>query len=321
MTSPLVSISVPIYNTEKYLRKCLDSLVNQTLKDIEIILVNDGSTDSSESICIEYAQRDSRIKLINKENGGLASARQAALEVAQGDYFCACDSDDWIEPNMYELLYNKAVESDADIVMCDYWAEYQDKGAEKVLLKYTDKSDCDLLNDVLNDRFPCQVWNKLFKRSIFSKYSITWEPGINLGEDFLIMLKILQHAIIIEYLPETLYHYRREMGGGSYTNNISFSTFQQSLYIRKWAICNIDTNNYCNGMFRLWLSLAFTGLRVKDGLAPQYYKKEVMSHLPIKGFFKYHYPAIKGILILFTKVMGYACGRKVYKLLYKYVYR
>ena len=320
MKTTFVSISVPIYNTEKYLRKCLDSLVNQTLKEIEIILVNDGSTDRSESICVEYAKKDSRIKLISKNNGGLASARQAALEVAQGDYFCACDSDDWVEPTMYERLYKKALENDADIVMCDYWAEYPDKGAEKHVLNYTVKKEFDMLDDALNGKLPCQVWNKLFKRSLFSKYNITWEPGINLGEDFLIMLKILQQVIKVEYLPETLYHYRREMGGTSYRNNISFSTFQQSLYIRKWAICNIDTKKYSNGMFRLWLSLAFTGLRVKENMSRKFYKEEVLSHIPYSGFIKYTYPKMKGCLVLFTKLFGYTLGKIVYKFMYRFVY-
>lgn len=126
MTNRKVSISVPVYNVEKYLRKCLDCLINQTLRDIEIILVDDGSTDLCPSICDEYVILDERVKVIHKQNGGLASARQAALDVATGDYFCACDADDWVEPDMYERLYQKALETDADIVMCDYWSEYSD---------------------------------------------------------------------------------------------------------------------------------------------------------------------------------------------------
>lgn len=317
---PKVSISVPVYNSEKYLHKCLESLINQTLKEIEIIIVNDGSNDKSESICREYAERDKRIKLINKLNGGLATARQVALESARGDYFCACDSDDWVESTMYERLYEKAKESNADIVMCDSWSEYPDSKKTKHSYSYQLEDRKDLLGDALNGCFPCQVWNKMFKRELFEKYDISWEPGINLGEDFLIMLKILQHPVKVEYLSEPLYHYRREMGGSSYTNNISLKTFQQSLLIRKWAVENIDTVKYSNGIFRLWLNLAFTGLRVKDDMSTEYYNNEVMSNLPYIGFIKYKYPISKGGLVLLTKLFGYNTGKSIYKILYKYVY-
>ncbi len=320
MCNPLVSISVPVYNADKYLRQCLDSLVNQTLKEIEIVIVNDGSTDGSEKICREYAEKDSRIVLICKENGGLATARQVALESARGYYFCACDSDDWVEPTMYERLYEKAKESNADIVMCDSWSEYPDSKKTRHSYSYRLEDRIDLLDDALNGLFPCQVWNKMFKRELFEKYAISWESKINLGEDFLIMLKILQHPVKLEYLSETLYHYRREMGGTSYTNNISLKTFQQSLFIRKWAVENIDTVKYSNGIFRLWLNLAFTGLRVKDDMSTEYYNNEVMFNLPYTGFLKYKYPISKGGLVLLTKLFGYNTGKSIYKILYKYVY-
>jgi glycosyltransferase involved in cell wall biosynthesis len=321
MNRPKVSVSVPVYNAEKYLHQCLDSLINQTLQDIEIVIVNDGSTDGSEAICREYANKDSRIKLISKANGGSASARQAALEASTGQFFCACDADDWVEPTMYEKLYNRAQEVGADIVFGDYWMEYGGGKQTECHFSYDITKIDDFLGAALDGVFPCQVWDKMFNRKLFDKYAITWEPGINLGEDFLIMLKILLHPVKVAYVSDALYHYRREWGGASYTNNISFNTFQQSLYTRKFMMKSVDTNKYASGVFRLWVNLAFTGLRVKDGVDPKYYKKEVMSNLPIKGFFEYHYPTAKGILILFTKVMGYKCGRIIYKLLYRYAYR
>lgn len=318
---PLVSISVPVYNTEKYLRQCLDSLVNQTLLDIEIIIVNDGSTDNSEAICREYAEKDPRIKLICKENGGLASARQAALENANGKYFCACDSDDWVEPDIYERLYMQAEETNADIVMCDYWSEYPDGRQIASVYSRNPNDRKDLLADALNGMFPNQVWNKMFRREIFDKYSLSWEPGINLGEDFLITLKILQHDVKVAYLPSPLYHYRREFGGNSYTNNITMSTFRQSYRIRQWVMDNVDTEKYANGIFRLWLSLSFTALRVKEGMSSKYYRTEILSHMPYGGFFKYNYPKLKGLLIFSAKLFGYRFARGVFKLTYGHVYR
>ena len=119
--SPKVSIIVPIYNVEKYLRQCLDSIVNQTLKDIEIILVDDGSTDSCPSICDEYASKDKRIIVIHKENAGLGAAYNTGLDIAKGDYIGFVESDDFIELNMYEELYNKAVESGVEVVIGGFY--------------------------------------------------------------------------------------------------------------------------------------------------------------------------------------------------------
>lgn len=321
MNAPLVSIGVPVYNVEKYLRKCLESLINQTLQDIEIIVVNDGSTDSCGEICKEYEKKDSRIVLISKDNGGLASARQAALEASKGLYFCACDADDWVEPTMYEVMYHQAKESGAAIVMCDYWCEYGEGKQTESHYPFDVAKVEDYIDDALNGRLPCQVWNKMFKRELFEKYSISWEPGINLGEDFLLMLKLFQYPMTISFIPKALYHYRRELGGSSYTNNVTMKTFSQSLYIRKWVMSNIDAKKYANGMFRLWLSLAFTGLRVKDEMDSQYYSQQVMSNLPFIGFIKYRYPIAKGCLVLFTKLFGLSLGRLTYRVLYKFVYK
>ena len=317
---PLVSISVPVYNVEKYLRQCLDSLVNQTLHDIEIIVINDGSTDNSEAICREYAEKDPRVKLICKENGGLASARQVALAASKGKYICPCDADDWVEPDMYERLYMKAEETHADIVMCDYLSEYSD--GRSVASVYGQRIDSrkDLLDDALNGKFPCQVWSKMFRRDVFDKYALSWEPGINLGEDFLMTLKVLQHNVKIVYLSIPLYHYRREFGGNSYTNNITMNTFRQSYYIRQWVLANIDTEKYENGMFCLWLSLCFTALRVKEGMSEQYYRAEILSHVPYGGFLKYCYPRLKGLIVFSAKIFGYRFARGVCNFAYRRIY-
>ena len=115
-----ISIIVPVYNVEKYLNRCVESLVNQTLKDIEIILVDDGSPDSSPDICDEWEKKDSRIKVVHKQNGGLSSARNAGLRIATGKYVGFVDSDDDVELDMYEKLYNKATQYDVDFIVSDY---------------------------------------------------------------------------------------------------------------------------------------------------------------------------------------------------------
>ena len=114
-----VSIIIPVYNVESYLRRCLDSVVNQTLKDIEIILVNDGSTDGSLAICEEYAKNDDRIKIITRKNGGLSAARNTGLDNATSEYIGFIDSDDWVDTNFFENLYNTAIEKNCDVAFGD----------------------------------------------------------------------------------------------------------------------------------------------------------------------------------------------------------
>lgn len=318
---PKISISIPVYNVGQYLERCLNSLVTQTIKDIEIIIVDDGSTDGSGIICDEYASRDPRIVIIHKENGGLATARQAALEVATGDYFCVCDADDWVEQDMYGLMYDTAERTKADIVSCDYYANYPD--GRQIAHRYNQKLEDrnDLLDDVLKGTLPHMIWNKMIRRDLFARYNITWEKGINMGEDFLITLKLLQFPVKMHHVPTCLYHYRRVMGGASYTNNVSLSSFNQSLAIRKWVINNLDLDKYADGVFRLWVSLAFTGLRVKDTIPKDLYNEEVLQKISYKSFFKYKQFDQKSLLIIATKLLGYNFGRAACNKLYHKYYR
>ena len=114
----MISVIIPIYNVEKYLCRCLDSIISQSYKDLEIILVDDGSPDNSPSICDSYARNDNRIKVIHKTNGGLSAARNTGLKYAMGDFISFIDSDDYIEPKMYEILFNLITKFDSDISMC-----------------------------------------------------------------------------------------------------------------------------------------------------------------------------------------------------------
>lgn len=320
MSNPKVTISVPVYNAEKYLRQCLDSLVGQTLQDIEIIIVNDGSTDNSEAICREYLGKDSRFKLVCKINGGLSSARQAALDVATGEYFCACDADDWVEPEMYKKLYQKAVETNADIVMCDYYSEYND-GETKVSHygKTIPTNNEDIIDAALNGRFPCSVWSKLFKRNIFEKYNLSWEQGINMGEDFLMTLKMLQHPVNIAYLPVCLYHYRRMPGESSYTNRVTLKSYNEMLRIQKWIENNCGNKQYERGRTHYLINIAFAGLRVDKGMTSSYYKQTSINRLSLTNLVKDC--SLKSLVILWTKVVGYYAGIALYEIMYKRIYK
>ena len=121
----LISVIIPVYNVEKYLRRCIDSVINQTYKNLEIIIVDDGSTDNSSNICDEYTNKDSRVKVVHKENGGLSSARNVGIELAKGDLIAFVDSDDYIELEMYEKLKENMDKYDSDIAICQYYNSFK----------------------------------------------------------------------------------------------------------------------------------------------------------------------------------------------------
>ena len=127
LIASMISIITPVYNTSKYLRRCLDSILAQTYQDWELLLIDDGSTDGSDTICDDYAKSDSRIRVFHKPNDGVASVRQLGVVEAQGEYSIHIDSDDWIEPEMLEALFDEAKRTDADIVVADYYHEFVDK--------------------------------------------------------------------------------------------------------------------------------------------------------------------------------------------------
>lgn len=164
----LVSIIVPVYNVEKYVKKCLASLVNQTYKNIEIIVVNDGSTDCSRAICDKFYQLDSRIKMVDKINGGLSDARNAGIEVCNGEYIFFLDSDDYISEETIERMLEVAIENDADIVECDavYVFESDTYLFEKNVGKARIFNHDEALFFCLNYDFRIMVWNKLYKKEL-----------------------------------------------------------------------------------------------------------------------------------------------------------
>lgn len=175
-TNPLITIIVPIYNSEKYLDKCIASIVNQTYKNLEIILLDDGSSDSTPEICDKWANNDSRIVCVHKENEGDVATRNRGIRMANGEYIAIIDNDDYMENDMIEFLYNLIVEYDADISRCGFWFEYE--GTEKhtnasedytvKLLDFNEKIR-DLL---LSGHLSGVIWNKLYKAELIKKYQL-----------------------------------------------------------------------------------------------------------------------------------------------------
>lgn len=318
MENPKVTISVPVYNTKQYLATCLDSLINQTLKDIEIIIVDDGSTDGSGEICDEYAKKDNRIKVFHKENGGLASARQVGLDNTTGEYYTVCDSDDWVELNLYEKLYNKAIEDDYDMTYCDIYFNYE-KGYQSKHSCHIPKLDKDsLIRDALAHKITMNTFNRIYKTELFKKYGISYEPGINQGEDSLIFKKQILHPIHIGYINEPLYHYRRIINGNSYTNNLTKKSIEQIEFIRNWEKENFDENKFGEELFIGRINLAFAAIRAKD-MDNIYYKKINNQYLKIKHFVKYKKISLKIVIVLISKI-SFSLSKWICQNTYKYFY-
>lgn len=211
MNNPKVSICVPVYNVERLIDRCLNSLVNQTLKDIEIIVVNDCSPDNSMKIVEKYANKDSRIKIVNHEfNRGLMRARQTAYKIAHGDYICFCDSDDAMEFDAIETMYNLAIESDACIVSADAtyirvdgtYVQYMGNQS----LKYGNDAESVYKSLLLNE-YAHNLWAKLFKREILQDFDYETFDDFTNGEDGYLFYQILRNTKKVIHLDKSVYKY------------------------------------------------------------------------------------------------------------------
>lgn len=214
----LISVIVPIYNVEQHLKKCLDSIYNQTYHNLEIILVDDGSPDNCGAICDEYAQKDSRIRVIHKKNGGLSDARNAGLDVMSGDYVAFVDSDDWIEPAMYETLLTNLKLYRADMAFGGVADDVEKDGKITTAKKsnYGAQPFSESSTDAMK-RYFCgswAAWDKLYKAELFD--GIRYPVG-EINEDEAIVLQLLDRCKRVCYTNEVFYHYMKRVGSGSIT--------------------------------------------------------------------------------------------------------
>ena len=212
---PKVSVIVAVYNVAPILSKCIASLKDQTLKDFEVILVDDGSTDNSGKMCDAYAQEDNRFKIFHKANGGVASAREFGVEKASGLYMIHADPDDWVEPTMLEELYNRATETDADVIICDFYVE-SSFGRELVVQCPKSPNHIVILNQYLNSSLYGACWNKLVRREVWNNLNVHFPP-IKLCEDMWVNVKLAMANIRFAYLNKAFYHYVRIDRVGSVT--------------------------------------------------------------------------------------------------------
>lgn len=207
-----VSVIVPFYNVENYIQKCLESLVNQTLQEIEILIVNDGSKDSSEKIVKEYVEKyPNKIRYFEKENGGLSDARNYAISYAIGEYIAFLDSDDYIEPTMYEKMYQKAIEENADMVECDFIWEYPDKSIVSSTAMYEGKKQM-----ILDARVV--AWNKLIKNQLLQETKVVFPKGYRY-EDVEFFYQLVPFLDKVAFVKEPLIHYVQREDSISNTQN------------------------------------------------------------------------------------------------------
>lgn len=203
MMEPLISVIVPVYNVENFLPKCVESILSQSEKNLELILVDDGSKDNSPSICDDFKKKDSRITVIHKKNGGVSSARNTGLDKAKGKYITFVDSDDWLDPETYEKALKENIKTDAEIVC--WRASFEGNFDDMADFDETGLIDLSVHN--AHELFACAVWNKMILRSMIDKYSIRFHKEGSYGEDNCFNIKCFSAANKILGINERLYHY------------------------------------------------------------------------------------------------------------------
>ena len=224
--NPKISVIVPVYNTEKYLHRCIDSILAQTFTDFEVLLIDDGSTDSSGTICDEYAHKDSRVRVFHKENGGVGAARKMGIDNAFGKYSIHVDSDDWIECNMLEELYKKACDTQADMVICDF---YEVNRIKKIYRKQNISAPLahTTLEDLLFNRIHGSLCNKLIKLSCYKEFGVDFIRGVDYCEDYLVNVQLLSKDISVAYLGMAFYNYDQYTSNKSITRMYTIETYKQ----------------------------------------------------------------------------------------------
>ena len=240
--APLLSIIVPVYKVENYLPKCIDSILAQTFTDFELILVDDGSPDNCPALCDAAAEKDARVRVIHQKNGGLSAARNAGLDAARGAWIGFVDSDDYIAPEMYEVLYQAVQSTGADLALCDY-AEVDEAGTPCPQM-HVSLSEGELTGQELLKRASGLMvqlaWNKLYRRAIFTQMRY---PEGKLNEDLFLIPEVclqIQKAVVV---PKALYYYVQR-GGSIMSGNKTLRHFDAAEAAQRYWECLVENKAY-----------------------------------------------------------------------------
>ena len=308
----MVSVIIPVYNVAQYLPECIESVIAQTYKDIEIILVDDGSTDNSGIICDEYAKKDNRIKVVHKPNGGLSSARNAGIDICSGEYITFIDSDDYIADDMIEQLYIALYKTESDISVCNFQSKLPlDEDNDFKVKTY---SSMQALKEILLERKFCtSAWAKLYKTKLFS--TVRYPEGL-IYEDYATTYKLFDIASGIAHINTAKYYYRynpESITKANFKNNqldyftvsdklISFLENKYPEY-RKYAVAHAVRNSIA--FMRKISACGFDDEKIIDFLV-----NKIKPHIFVYCFSRYSiFSKMYGILICISP----KCALKLFK--------
>lgn len=280
-----ISVIVPMYNAEKTIKTCVDSILNQTYSNLEIILVNDGSKDKTEEICNKLTERDSRIKYFYKENGGVSEARNYGLDKASGDFIAFVDSDDYIENNMYEIILEKI--DDAEVVICEYFHIIDNKKNEidtEIKENTFNKLD-EFIASIDNQKISRYIntpWNKLIKSDLINNKNIRFNSKISLGEDLIFNLQYMKLAKKIKIINDKLYNFNTSNDGlGLKKRNIEEYMDNSINFINELIYLSTNSNNLENIILNELSNII-------NRLSKEYEKKDIYKLLKSLQYEKMH---------------------------------
>lgn len=335
---PIISIIVPVYNVEKFLTKSINSLLNQTFKDIEIILVNDGSSDNSRSVCLYYESLDSRIIYVEQENKGVSATRNTGLKIAKGTYIGFIDPDDWVEPTMFEKMYENIIKHNTDMVFCDFTIFYNEQNTK--IIQINEQKDILEQKDIINYLIPNMiaptdlnsngyvimgsVWRILFKRSFVVNSNLQFKEDLKYMEDLIFVLSGLTHTSKISLVKEPLYNYFQRDGSAiySYRNslrqenihifNLIEKTIEPLMFTSeiqkrmKYRYIEMSINSIKNEFYREDLLLSKESKQTIKEILSDSKLQSFLSEISMDGYTfrkKFIISAIKKVRVL--KVIGY----------------
>lgn len=272
-----VSVVIPVYNAQNYLNRCLDSIINQTLKELEIITVNDGSTDDSLNILNRYKIQDNRIKIIDQKNSGTGIARNNGIKIAKGEYITFIDADDTIEETMIEKLYKKILQEQSDMVVCNINRVDSKLGKKIGTRVYSDIDKVTFFKYILSFQYKSFVWAKLYKKSLFLTNNILFPPELKHNEDNATFFKFVYYAKKVTFLKEYLYNWMIVENSKSGTiskerlDSINSVLTIRYNFLKKHNIYNIYEKDFLVGMLKL------LELRIKNVLISN--NKELIDYI------------------------------------------
>ncbi len=261
-----ISVIIPVYGTEKYIRECLISLFSQTkTENVEFILVNDCTKDRAmviaNEVIIEYPNLNIRV-IDHQENKGISGTRQTGIESAKGEYSIQIDSDDWCEPNMLEDLFNKAVNERADIVVCDYIKDYTD--STEYIEQHIGVDNTSSTKKLITGELHGSNWNKLIRHSLYSKNNISYIKGIDFCEDLLVCVKLFSYCKRISYLNKAFLHYRQNDNSVSYNVDINVFIKHSKAIEEIYRFLNKEQGDIFSNIMVRWM------IRFKYSLVTKY---------------------------------------------------